>query len=53
MGGNVDIQIQQPLHAEGSFLRDILLVWDWEVSRANSGEQNQSQVRGISGTQCR
>ncbi|QRD91843.1 heterokaryon incompatibility protein-domain-containing protein [Aspergillus flavus] len=44
MGGNVDIQIQQPLHAEGSFLRDILLVWDWEVSRANSGEQNQDAV---------
>lgn len=44
MKGNVDIQIQQPLPAEGCFLRDILLIWDWEASQANSGEGNQSRV---------
>ncbi|KAB8272533.1 heterokaryon incompatibility protein-domain-containing protein [Aspergillus minisclerotigenes] len=44
MKENVDIQIQQPLPAEGSFLRDILLIWDWEASQANSGEGSQSRV---------
>ncbi|KJK61508.1 Heterokaryon incompatibility protein HET [Aspergillus parasiticus SU-1] len=40
----INIKLQKPLQGGGSFLRDILLVWDWEVSQANSGKEDQPQV---------
>ncbi|KAB8228791.1 HET domain-containing protein [Aspergillus alliaceus] len=42
--GNVDQRSQKSLYTKESILRDILLIWNWEISRANSEKEDKSEI---------
>ncbi|KAE8386812.1 heterokaryon incompatibility protein-domain-containing protein [Aspergillus alliaceus] len=42
--GNVDQRPQKSLYTKESILRDVLLIWNWEISRANSEKENKSGI---------
>ncbi|KAF5857615.1 hypothetical protein ETB97_005512 [Aspergillus alliaceus] len=43
-GGIVDKKIQKSIYAKEDLLRDILLIWNWEISRANSEKDDGSEI---------